>query len=352
MLKQVVPRRKHRVHLHIQWRRYALDSALAFICIAAISALIVPTSLYHTIPTISLLYLLIVLVLAGKRGLYAASLATALSLLTLDFFFFAPSYNLAIVQLADIITLIVFMLAAILTSKLAAALRLRAEEAQQRESELRHLYEKAQELASLQERQRLSRELHDSVSQVLYGISLGAHTAQEELDSDPEQARSSLDYVIGLTEAALAEMRALIFELRPESLETEGLVAAISRQVAVLHSRHHLQVDFCSTVEPDLALEDKQNLYRVAQEALHNIVKHARATRVTIVLEQESDQVLLQIHDDGKGFNPNQNFPGHLGVLSMRERVNKMAGRLHIDSDHEQGTTINVRLPSMQRICI
>lgn len=349
MLKQVLPRLKPGAHFHTQWRRYVLDSVLSFVSIASITAIIVPTSLYHIVPTVSLLYLLAVLVLAGKRGLYAASMATVLSLFTLDFFFFAPSYTLAIVQLADVIALIIFMLAAILTSKLADALRLRAVEAQQRESELRHLYEQAQELASLQERQRLARELHDSVSQVLYGISLGAHTAQEELDSDPEQARSSLDYIIGLTEAGLAEMRALIFELRPESLEMEGLVAALSKQVVVLRSRHHLHVDFCPTVEPKLTLEVKQNLYRVAQEALHNIVKHARASQVTILLEQRNGYVHLQIHDDGKGFNPDQSFPGHLGVLSMKERVNKMAGTLYIDSHHQQGTTIDVRLPSVQK---
>lgn len=345
MLKQVLSRLKPGAHLHTRWRRYALDSLLSLACIALITAAIVPTSLYHTVPTVSLLYLLVVLVLAGKRGLYAASLATMFSLLTLDFFFFAPSYNLAIVQLADVVALLVFMIAAILTSRLAAALRLRAEEAQQRESELRHLYEQAQELASLQERQRLARELHDSVSQVLYGISLGAHTAQEELDSDPTQARSSLDYVIGLTEAGLAEMRALIFELRPESLETEGLVVALSKQVAVLRSRHRLLVDFNSEVEPELTLEYKQNLYRIAQEALHNIVKHARASQVNILLVQQIDSVQLQIQDDGKGFDPAQTFPGHLGVLSMQERVKKMSGTLHIESHPQQGTTIDIHLP-------
>ncbi|GCE28486.1 hypothetical protein KDA_39700 [Dictyobacter alpinus] len=345
MLKQVLPRLQPGAHLHLRWRYYALDSLFSLAAIALITAILVPTNLYHTIPTVSLLYLLAVLLLAGKRGLYAASLATVLSLLTLDFFFFAPSYNLAVVQLADIVTLIVFMLAAILTSKLAAELRLRAEEAQQRESELRHLYEQAQELASLQERQHLARELHDSVSQVLYGISLGAHTAQEDLDTDPAQARSSLDYVIGLTEAGLAEMRALIFELRPESLATEGLVAALSKQVAVLRSRHRLQVDFCAEAEPELSLENKQNLYRIAQEALHNIVKHARASQVTLTLEQHTGALHLQIRDDGHGFNPEQPFPGHLGVLSMRERVKKMAGTLHIDSHPRQGTTIDIQLP-------
>src|SRR6185312_3175661 len=108
----------------------------------------------------------------------------------------------------------------------------------------------------------------DSVSQALYGISLGAHTAQETLESDPEQARASLAYVIALAEAGLAEMRALIFELRPESLETEGLVSALTKQGTALQARHELSVrlDLCD--EPNLPLSVKQELYRIAQEAM------------------------------------------------------------------------------------
>ena len=148
----------------------------------------------------------------------------------------------------DLFTLVGFLAAAIIIGQLASALRWRAQQAQSRELELRRLYEQAQELAALQERQRLARELHDSVSQVLYGISLGAHATREALESEPQQARASLDYVIGLAEAGLAEMRALLFELRPESLEAEGLVVALTKQVAVLQSRYKLSVEaICAT---------------------------------------------------------------------------------------------------------
>src|SRR5205823_523285 len=97
-------------------------------------------------------------------------------------------------------------------------------------------------LAQEEERRRLARELHDSVSQALYGISLGAHAARKALDHDPSQLAEPLNYVLSLTEAALVEMRALIFELRPESLETEGLVSALTKQAAALHARHNLLV--------------------------------------------------------------------------------------------------------------
>jgi signal transduction histidine kinase len=99
------------------------------------------------------------------------------------------------------------------------------------------LYEQAQELAALEERQRLARELHDSVSQALYGISLGAHTALTLLDRDPGRVAEPLNYVLAQAEAALTEMRALIFELRPESLETEGLIGALGRQATALQAR-------------------------------------------------------------------------------------------------------------------
>ncbi|MBX3060942.1 MAG: histidine kinase, partial [Anaerolineae bacterium] len=134
------------------------------------------------------------------------------------------------------------------------------------------LYEQAQQLAALQERQKLARELHDSVSQALYGIALGARTARVQLERDPAQAVEPVEYVLSLAEAGLAEMRALIFELRPESLATEGLVAALEKQAAALRTRHLVEVITDFAPDPDVSLEAKEALYRVTQEALHNVV--------------------------------------------------------------------------------
>ncbi|HEU5231115.1 MAG TPA: sensor histidine kinase [Ktedonobacteraceae bacterium] len=328
-----------------RWKGYVIDSLLSVGGSTLVTAVIYFARLYPGIPTVSLLYLLVVLALASLRGLYAASLASLLSLLAFDYFFFPPHYTLAVVQLEDLFTLVVFLVVAVMTSQLAAALRSRAEQARNRENELRRLYEQAQELASLQERQRLAQELHDSVSQALYGISLGAHTAQEALESDQEQARESLAYVIDLTEAGLAEMRALIFELRPESLETEGLVIALSKQVAVLQTRYRLTVDATLDAEPNLPLELKHTLYRIAQEALHNVVKHARASAVVLQLTQHDNEVCFLVRDNGRGFDPSFPFPGHFGVRSMQERAIKVGGSVTIESAPEQGTSINVRIP-------
>jgi PAS domain S-box-containing protein len=206
------------------------------------------------------------------------------------------------------------------------------------------LYEQAQALAALQERQRLARELHDSVSQELYGISLSAHCAREALATDPGEAIIPLEHVILHVETAVAEMRALLFELRPESLEIEGLVAALEKQVALMRSRYHLAVGALLQQEPDLPAESKHTLYRIAQEALHNVIKHAQATTITLRLTQENHQLLLEIRDDGRGFEPAASFPGHLGLRSMQERATHLGGTLTITSAPGRGTSICVRI--------
>jgi signal transduction histidine kinase len=208
------------------------------------------------------------------------------------------------------------------------------------------LYAQAQELAALEERQKLARELHDSVSQALYGISLGAHAARTALERAPGEVAEPLDYVLSLAEAALAEMRALIFELRPESLETEGLVSALTKQAAATQARHELVVSTKLCDEPDLSLHVKQELYRIAQEAMHNTVKHAHARQVALRLEQADGKVLLEVRDDGVGFDASASFPGHLGLHSMRERVANLGGAFEIVSTAGAGTRVCVHIPT------
>lgn len=328
------------------WRRRLSDSILAVGGVALVTSLISVTHLYLHTPTVLFLYLLVILALAGIRGLYPAILASLLAAFSFDYFFSSPPFTLGISDDDDMLTLLVFLATAAVTSQLASTLRRRAEQARSRERELRLLYEQAQELTALQERQRLARELHDSVTQALYGMSLEAHTALEALESsEPEQVRASIEYVLALAEAGLAEMRALIFELRPESLETEGLVGALSRQVAVLQARYKLTVEAHLADEPELSLERKQALYYIAREAFHNIVKHAGASTVILRLARQESEIVLEVHDNGKGFDPTGPFPGHLGLHSMQERATKMGGTLTIDSTPGQGTRLSVHVP-------
>lgn len=202
------------------------------------------------------------------------------------------------------------------------------------------LYEQAGQLAVLEERQRLARELHDSVSQVLYSIGLGVKSARAALEKSPALALEALEYIGRLAEGGQVEMRALIFELRPESLRTDGLVVALQRQAAVLRARYQINVQthFCS--EPPVPLKIKEDLYRVAQEATHNIIKHAHATQTTLILECTDGEIRLAVCDNGIGFDPETDYPGHLGLQSMRERAAKNNGRIQIDSAPGQGTRI------------
>jgi PAS domain S-box-containing protein len=199
---------------------------------------------------------------------------------------------------------------------------------------------------ALEERQRLARDLHDSVSQAVYGIALGARSAQEMLAKDPSQLREPLDYILRLSEAALAEMRALIFELRPEALEREGLTGALKHHTEVLRARYGIAVEESFNVEPTMSWDTKQALYRVAQEALHNAGRHARATQVRIILSQDGTEIRLEVWDNGIGFDTDADHPGHFGLNTMRERATELGGSLQIESRPQLGTKVRAIVPA------
>jgi signal transduction histidine kinase len=208
-----------------------------------------------------------------------------------------------------------------------------------------HLFEAARAVAALEERQRLARELHDSVSQALYAIALNASAAKQVLPTDAARASSIVDGVLELAEAGMTEMRALIFELRPESLESEGLAGALEKQVAAIRARHHLVVTTSLGDEPEVTLAIKEAFYRIAQEALHNITKHARATHVDVDLSAAAGLLQLVVADDGQGFDPLLPRPGHLGLQSMRERAAAIGAAIQIESGPSTGTRLIARLP-------
>lgn len=222
------------------------------------------------------------------------------------------------------------------------------------------LYDLARDEAADEERRHLARELHDSVSQAIYSVVLTGHAAQKHLPEGATRSAKALDTVIELAEAALAEMRALIFELRPEALAEVGLVGALHRQLDGLELRHGLVTERDMGAEPELAFAAKQVLLRVAQEAFHNVTKHASASRVTVTADTVSGAgrpdeagagrapaayLDLTITDDGVGFDPTVPYPGHLGLRSMHERVAGLEGRLEIVSAPGEGTTVRVLVP-------
>ena len=197
----------------------------------------------------------------------------------------------------------------------------------------------------MEEQQRLALELHDSVSQALYGIALGAHAAREQLDCAPDKLQGTLDYILALSETAVAQVRALVFELRPDSIEEEPLGVALSRLVETSLARNGTAVRLDLGEEPSLSLAAKEAFYRVAQEALRNAIKHASAKTIELRLRADDEWITLEVQDDGIGFDPTGRFPGHLGLQSMRERVSEVGGELEIESCPSQGTRLRARVP-------
>ena len=139
-------------------------------------------------------------------------------------------------------------------------------------------------------------------------------------------------------------MRALIFELRPESLEMEGLVATLGKQADALRARHRLDVRTYFDGEPEVPLSTKETLYRLIQEALHNTVKHANAGQVDLSLAQRGHSLIVEIRDNGQGFDPQAEYPGHGGLQPMRERVEQLGGVFEIESRPGHGTSIRVEI--------
>jgi signal transduction histidine kinase len=150
------------------------------------------------------------------------------------------------------------------------------------------------------------------------------------------------------TEAGQAEMRALLFELRSESLEIEGLVAALQKQAMVLRTRYRMSVKVFLENEPDVSIDRKHALYRIAQEAIHNVVKHAQASTVTLRLACDGRDVVMEVRDDGRGFDTTSSFPGHLGLRSMQERAARLYGTLTLESTPGGGTSVMARIPLQQ----
>jgi len=200
--------------------------------------------------------------------------------------------------------------------------------------------------AVMAERSRLANELHDSVSQAVFGSLLGIKVVRETIDTQLDKAREALDYAENLADAAIVEMRALIFELRPETLQNEGLVNTMDKQVAALCRRHGLQAQFTApNGEPALSLDAKESLYRIALEAVHNAVRHARAKSVAIQLENLAQHVQLVIKDDGMGFDPARVRNSAVGLSGMRERAEQLGATFVLSSAPGAGACITVTLP-------
>jgi PAS domain S-box-containing protein len=209
----------------------------------------------------------------------------------------------------------------------------------------RELVRQAGELAAAEERAHLARELHDSVTQALFSMGLVIRSIEVLMGEDPARARERLRTLADLQRDALAEIRSLIFELRPGSLAEDGLVRALRTHVAAVEGRIGLPVVL--DADEDLGrfpLPVEDALYRIAQEALHNTVKHASARSVRIEVRRTASGARLVVEDDGVGFDPDAVADGHLGLAGMRVRAERVGGSLAVEA-RPRGTRVVVTVP-------
>jgi len=208
------------------------------------------------------------------------------------------------------------------------------------------LLERARELSVIEERNRLARDLHDSVVQKLFGVVLTAQSAAALLERSPADARAEVERVAGLAQEAIGELRSLVFQLRPAAIEVEGLAAALAKHVDVLGRVHRLPIALEHSGDPRLRPGVDEELFKIAQEALHNALRHAAAEHVRVRLDERPEAVALSVADDGRGFDPDAPAlrSRSLGLTSMEERAEALGGALRIASAPGAGTTIDLEL--------
>ena len=209
------------------------------------------------------------------------------------------------------------------------------------------LHQQAEKLAVIEERQRLARELHDSVTQALYSVTLYADATCMALSAGKrEVANEHLQELRNMAREAMMDMRLLIFELHPPVLEKEGLVTAVRTRLETVEARSGLQTILrVEGEEKRLPISIEEELYRIVQEALNNAVKHARARQVTIEFQYEDERFCLEVQDDGSGFDPAiAKQSGGMGLRGIEERVQRIGGQLVMESVLKKGTNLKVEI--------
>ena len=213
------------------------------------------------------------------------------------------------------------------------------------------LYAQAQTLAVIEERTRVARELHDAVSQRLFSMVYEAHAGALRAADDPGAATATLSRLETSAREALAEMRALVLALRPKSLERDGLAATLADHVEALRRAHHADIELRIEGRPALSLDEETAVLRIAQEALHNALRHAPAAPVSVQLRSSAGGTRLSVRDSGPGYDPDTLLPSArtMGLATMRERAAAVNAALDVEAAPGRGTEVRVFLPARPR---
>jgi NarL family two-component system sensor histidine kinase LiaS len=211
--------------------------------------------------------------------------------------------------------------------------------------QLDNLVESEQELAALEERNRLARDLHDSVKQQIFATAMQVGAARASLEHNPQAAKTHLDETDRLVRQAQQELTGLIRELRPAALEGKGVATALRDYVLDWSRQNDIKTEVRVRGDRPLSLNLEQALFRIAQEALANVARHSQAAAVEVYLAWQGDEVTLTIANNGPGFNVAAMEGKGLGLRSMRERIETLGGQLIVDSTPATGTRVTARLP-------
>jgi signal transduction histidine kinase len=210
------------------------------------------------------------------------------------------------------------------------------------------LYERSRELSIVEERNRIARELHDAVSQKLFSLRLTVDAAAGLIADNPARAALELETVRKLAAQAADELRAIVSGLRPPALAGNGLEVALRKETELLDRVHDATVRLVGGPVPALPAGREQAAYRIAQEALHNALRHADARSVVVTLLCRNDYVVIEVSDDGHGFDADEpaDTARRLGLTSMRERARTAGGRVSVTSAPGSGTTVRLEVPA------
>ncbi|MBE4906814.1 sensor histidine kinase [Bacillus luteolus] len=229
-------------------------------------------------------------------------------------------------------------------NQLSAKIEKQVQSLQRLADEKTELAEEAHKAASIEERQRIARDLHDAVSQQLFAVSMMSSAAVRLLDSKPEKVKEIIGQVSELAAQAQVEMRALLLHLRPVHLGRDSLYEGLVKLIEELQSKCSLHFETAIDQIDCLSKGTEDHLFRIIQEALSNILRHSDATQVKLTFSQKEEYVFLQIYDNGKGFDVSEDKKISYGLKTMRERCEEIGGVFKLHSKQDEGTYITIRV--------
>lgn len=301
-------------------------------------------------PVSAPLFLVTIVTASWVCGFRYGILAAIMGGIMIDFFFVLPQYNFSGTR-EELTRLMIFVSEGAVLAWMAERLRIAGDEINSSNEKLQALTDH-QERVREEERKRVAREVHDELGQSLTGLKMKIHILKRQASlsgDDNGPIADGLDELIHMTDSTIATVRRIASELRPSLLDDFGLVAAIEYQVQEFGRRTAIASDFVSKSESiDLGTERNTAVYRIVQEALTNIARHASARNVSVELEERPDQINLTIRDDGRGMLEATTRGKSLGMIGMHERSRMIGGELKIETMPAAGTTVRLRIPAKE----